>query len=111
MKTSYTKQKFGRQFFSCPNYKLKRAYGFFARVDPPKFEHRKMVLRRMQERQERLNVESLNVDMLKGEIEKHRNLEKKYKLALGLLLMVVVVTLSILCCSANFHEFYRMCCV
>ncbi|KAB1212971.1 Alpha-galactosidase [Morella rubra] len=35
-------------------------------VDLPMCEHGKRVLRRMRERQERLNVESLNVDMLKG---------------------------------------------
>ncbi|KAB1210103.1 hypothetical protein CJ030_MR6G003931 [Morella rubra] len=66
MKTSYTKQNFGHRLFSCPNYKLKHACGFFAWVDPPMCEHGKRVLRRMRERQERLNVESLNVDMLKG---------------------------------------------
>ncbi|KAB1227145.1 hypothetical protein CJ030_MR1G027736 [Morella rubra] len=57
MKTSYTEHNFGRRFYSCPNYKIKRACEFFAWVDPPMCEHGKRVLKHMRDRQERLNVD------------------------------------------------------
>ncbi|KAB1202296.1 hypothetical protein CJ030_MR8G008694 [Morella rubra] len=86
MKTSYTEHNFGRRFYSCPNYKIKRTFGFFAWVDPLMCDYGKRVLKRMRDMQKRLNFDINEVQILKEEVEKHKEEvqkhcvhEKKYK--------------------------------
>ncbi|KAB1226660.1 hypothetical protein CJ030_MR1G008491 [Morella rubra] len=119
LKTSYTEHNFGRRFYSCSKYKIKRECGFFAWFDPPMCEHGKRVLKHMRDRQECLNVDQKNVEILKEDMEslkeeigslkkekqslkeENKNLKKeienygtvviKYKLAMFVLCIMLIV--------------------
>ncbi|KAB1203141.1 hypothetical protein CJ030_MR8G027518 [Morella rubra] len=62
LKTSFTEANFGCPFFRCVNYRYDKLCGYFSWYDPEMCHHGKRVLRRLQDRHEKINEKAARVE-------------------------------------------------